>query len=66
MSTCNFCNKTFLNIGNLRNHQKTAKYCLKIQCSDIENFKCEFCNKTYSQKKDLQSFILEWDTKFLT
>ena len=28
---CEFCNKTFTTRNILQNHQKTAKYCVKIQ-----------------------------------
>jgi hypothetical protein len=51
---CNFCNKSFKNRSNLRNHQQTAKYCLKIQkenenISIVENFKeCEYCQKSFA------------------
>ena len=54
MSTkCEYCKKTFISPGNMVKHQKTAKFCIKIQkelCSDIENieFVCELCNNTFS------------------
>ena len=28
---CEYCKKTYSTKSNLNNHQKTAKYCLKIQ-----------------------------------
>ncbi len=28
---CKFCNNTFVTLAILERHQKTAKYCLKIQ-----------------------------------
>jgi hypothetical protein len=31
METCTYCLKSFSNKGNLKSHQKTTKYCLKIQ-----------------------------------
>ena len=31
MATCQFCNKTFSTVYKMKNHQKNAKYCLKLQ-----------------------------------
>jgi hypothetical protein len=55
---CSYCKKEFSSKSILTNHQKTAKYCLKIQESAGLNvkflFKCEFCSKNLSQKIDLE------------
>ena len=46
---CKFCNKIFMNKGNLIKHQKTAKYCLEIQNKsdkeekNVGDFNCKFC-----------------------
>tara|TARA_Y100000389_G_scaffold170407_1_gene177427 strand:+ start:559 stop:1419 length:861 start_codon:yes stop_codon:yes gene_type:complete len=60
MSTleCKFCHKTYSSISSLNYHQKTAKYCLKIQHKDNEEIKritfdCEYCNKQFSSKQRL-------------
>jgi uncharacterized Zn-finger protein len=67
MVICNFCNKTFTNSGNLNTHQKTAKYCLKIQGSvNNSNFNCIFCSKSYAQKKDLGRHLSECVNKKLS
>ena len=52
---CNFCNKTFTSKSALNNHQKTAKYCLKIQgvSKIINEFICEYCNKEFMTKQHL-------------
>ena len=44
---CQFCKKIFSNKSNLRNHQATAKYCLKLQGRKNEEnkFKCNDCKK---------------------
>jgi hypothetical protein len=52
---CEFCNTKFSSKTNLNTHQRTAKYCLKIQGkdNDNENYICNICSKTYTQKKNL-------------
>ena len=63
---CEFCNKEFTSISNLRFHQKSAKFCLKIQkennnFKNIINekiFKCEFCDKTFTQNCMLKTHSL--------
>ena len=55
---CNFCNKQFSNSWNLKNHQKTVKYCLEIQGLKKDDFKCDFCFKNYSQKRELDRHLV--------
>ena len=54
MHVCNFCKKEYSSKGILETHQKTAKFCLKIQ-KENENhtnvhtrenlsFVCDYCN----------------------
>ena len=60
---CNFCKKVFSTKSNLLNHQKKAKYCLKIQKqkeipnseSEDINFKCEYCQRNFSTKRVLSN-----------
>ena len=47
--TCEPCNKTFQNRGNLLQHAKAVH--------DKETFKCEFCSKTYFWKNALNEHI---------
>jgi hypothetical protein len=60
---CKFCNKIFLNKGNLLKHQKTAKYCIEIQNKSqitqktIVNFCCTFCNKQFTSNSYLTIHI---------
>ena len=54
MVICNFCNKTLTNLSILKTHQKTARYCLEVQGLINTSFKCNFCSKQYSQKRDLK------------
>ena len=59
--TCEFCNKEYKNISNLNNHQKTAKFCLRIQNGfeeSEENLVCDLCDKTLSSKYRLESHKL--------
>ena len=66
---CVYCEKEFTSKSILRNHQKTAKYCLKIQEKsditieetdlEIENksYPCKFCNKNFSSKICFQKHL---------
>ena len=46
---CKYCQKTFVSISNLNTHQKTAKYCLKLQNKPVSNdFKCDDCGKKFT------------------
>jgi hypothetical protein len=51
---CEFCNKEFSNISNLKYHQKNAKFCLELQNQKQTNHKCEHCNKEFSSDKYLK------------
>lgn len=46
--TCQFCSRSFNNVGNLQQHMRTAKYCLKLQGKTSEN--CEMCGKELSAR----------------
>jgi hypothetical protein len=57
--TCGFCNKSFASSFNLKNHQKTTKYCLAIQNKPIEeSYLCNFCNKGFTVKAHYNTHIL--------
>jgi hypothetical protein len=51
---CEFCNKEFSNISNLKYHQKNAKFCLELQNQKHTNHKCEYCNKEFASDKYLK------------
>ena len=54
---CEFCNKIFSSKSSLNNHQKTTKYCLKLQgkLEEEGNFICDYCKKTFTVKTNLIS-----------
>ena len=62
---CQYCEKNYTTKGNLLKHQRTAKYCLKIQetllgddkIEKTETFDCNYCSKKFSQKTHLNRHI---------
>lgn len=52
---CKYCNNIFSCKTSLKHHQRTAKYCLKIQGKKIKKYICESCNKDLSTKHRLQT-----------
>jgi len=55
---CEYCKKKFSSRGVLNNHQKTAKYCLKLREEKeiiSDNYSCEFCSNTFSRKHHLEN-----------
>ena len=53
MEKCSFCDKNFSSKTNLKQHQKTAKYCLNLQNAGISEYECEGCLKKYTTKNNL-------------
>ncbi len=52
---CQFCKNVFSTKTSLNNHQKTAKYCLKLRDVKSEtSYKCDGCGKTFSRSYHLQ------------
>jgi hypothetical protein len=53
---CEYCKKKFSSRGVLNNHQKSAKYCLKLREEEvINNYLCEFCSSAFSRKHHLEN-----------
>ena len=52
---CQYCNKIFSTKSSLNNHQKTTKYCIKLQNKDIDlvKFQCYHCQKIFTTKYNL-------------
>ena len=64
MSFCNYCKMEFNNKSNVNKHQKTSKYCIKIQLEKepSKNFdfvvnECEFCKRQLATKYSLQKHL---------
>ena len=65
--TCIYCNKDYSSKSNLKNHQKSAKYCLEIQkrtnidSDEVDNvqtsFVCKFCEKDFSSNHRYQKHL---------
>lgn len=56
MDECQFCKALFSNNKILRTHQKTAKYCLKIQKElDEKEILCEYCSGCFMGRHNLNS-----------
>lgn len=52
---CQFCKNVFSTKTSLNNHQKTAKYCLKLRDIKSEtSYKCDGCGKNFSRSYHLQ------------
>jgi hypothetical protein len=52
---CQYCKNQFTTKTSLNNHQRTAKYCLKLRTVVNESlYKCDGCDKTFSRSYHLQ------------
>ena len=60
---CEYCKKNFKSLSSLNNHKITAKYCLKIQGNNIDNYNCNFCNKNFSTKSVLKKHFISCKEK---
>ena len=54
MSKCDFCDSSFSSTRALKHHQKTAKYCIKLQGKTSKLFKCKHCDKILSTNQNLK------------
>lgn len=70
---CEYCNKEYKSKYNLLYHQKTAKFCLKLQNNannkdqdqneEKENRICIFCDKIFMNKYNLKKHLNECKNK---
>ena len=54
---CQHCNNEFSTLTVLKNHQKTAKYCMKLQNVNIPNIKCYKCDKIFTRQFGLDRHL---------
>ena len=54
---CEYCKKSFVGKSTLKQHQKTAKFCLELQGSHTNHFECAYCKKSLSTNERLQSHL---------
>jgi len=54
---CEYCNHLFLTKQILNNHQKNAKYCLKLRGDKKASFICDICDKDYTEKRIFEKHI---------
>jgi len=70
MTNCNYCKKEFSDKSTLVRHQKTAKFCLKLQKEQnntditIVTYKCEFCQKELTSNYNLNYHLNICKEKF--
>ncbi len=55
---CSFCTNTFNSKSSLKHHQKTARYCLKLQGVKSKCYVCSTCEKTFSNNYNLSVHIV--------
>jgi hypothetical protein len=56
---CEFCGKVLSTQSNLRQHTRTAKYCLKLRKKEVVNrYKCEHCEYSTGLNCDIKKHIL--------
>jgi hypothetical protein len=51
---CEFCKNKFVNKCGLLYHQRTAKYCLKLQGINSTKYICKYCDKNLTDKRLLE------------
>lgn len=55
---CPYCKNSFSTKTSLNNHQRTAKYCLKLRDKEIKyKYKCESCNMSFHKIFNLNRHI---------
>ena len=62
--TCSYCKREFKTDQYVLLHQKTAKYCLKIQGEREIKYFCSFCNKSCTTKQNFENENLLSVTSF--
>lgn len=70
---CEYCKNNFENDVILKNHQKLAKYCIKLRNEKTPTFECKYCNNSFPSRyimkkhhEDCINFPKNISLKFLT
>ena len=74
MLICEYCNANFKTVSSLNLHKKSARYCLKKQQNkevdkEVDKnkiFKCDYCDKNYTNKQNLISHYSTCHEKRIT
>ena len=55
MNSCEYCSKEFSNKYTLKNHKKSAKFCLQKQNNEAdEKYDCSSCHRSFNRKHHLE------------
>ena len=56
MHKCEYCEKEYSSKGILENHQKTAKFCLRLRNNkeEVKSLKCNYCEESFTKKHNLE------------
>jgi hypothetical protein len=57
---CQYCKNIFSNNHNLKQHQKSAKYCINLRGKNViseKKYQCNICNKEYTSNHRLSSHL---------
>jgi len=54
---CEHCHNVLTTLSSLKLHQKTAKYCLAKQNKIVEEYRCTFCNTSFTLKSSLHKHL---------
>ena len=55
VNACKYCDNEFASAASMKQHQKTARYCLEKQNKKNKTFICVDCNSTFTTKHRLQT-----------
>lgn len=64
---CKWCKRNFTSLSVLNRHQKTTKYCLKLQGitkNKNEVFLCNLCNHDFTTSSNLRSHKRKYHSKY--
>ena len=60
---CSYCKSILTTLSALNHHQKSAKYCLKIQGVKNESYVCIYCKDSFSVKSVMDTHLITCKTR---